>query len=87
MLDIRWFSDPAHAWLCVPMDFIESIPVSFSNYSYRSRDRAYAFLEEDADAGLLLNYLQQNAIQYQLHPPHYDSPTSFIRSYPSINKD
>ena len=45
-------SDPGHGWLEVPMTSLVQAGVheEISGYSYVSRDRSVAYLEEDCDA-------------------------------------
>jgi hypothetical protein len=44
-------SDPGHGWLEVPMDEIRALGIAdqISRYSYMTRDRSTAYLEEDCD--------------------------------------
>jgi hypothetical protein len=43
---LRWFEDPAHGWLRVPLEELGGFKPS--EYSYRGE--RYAYLEEDCDA-------------------------------------
>ena len=50
-----WYSDSAHAWLRVPLAYVESSGYIPTPYSYRSAD--YAYLEEDRDAPAYLRHV------------------------------
>jgi hypothetical protein len=62
------YSDPAHAWLEVPVDELSPLGLSifhdFSRYSYIGRDKRgalCAYLEEDCDLGIFLaRYIQKH---------------------------
>ena len=55
----RFFSDPAHGWLEVPLSEIEELEISdkISTYSYQSTLRGFAYLEEDCDLSVYLDAL------------------------------
>ncbi len=79
MLKFRWFQDPGHAWLRVPLDFLQSTAFRPSSYSYVSENERYVYLEEDADAPAFLGYLKQNAIPYVVTGETYSKRPSRIR--------
>lgn len=58
-LHLIWFSDPGHAWLRVKKADVVTLGVHglISQYSYHSG--AFAFLEEDQDAGVFLDAAQE----------------------------
>lgn len=47
-----YHEDPGHAWLAVPFTLLHELAIaeSITPYSYVSRDRRTAYLEEDCDA-------------------------------------
>jgi hypothetical protein len=47
----NFIEDPGHGWLKVPMAKLRELAVlpKISEYSYRSRDGEFAYLEEDCD--------------------------------------
>jgi hypothetical protein len=49
---VRWFVDPGHGWLRVPLVSCEGL--RFSEYSYIDRAGGWLYLEEDCDAGVWL---------------------------------
>lgn len=79
-IDLYFFSDPGHGWLAVDYDLLEKFNLHgmISGYSYRKGNVAY--LEEDVDAGYLLEYLKHNLIEYNI--VHIDSNAEYIRSFP-----
>lgn len=59
-LKLKFYSDPGHGWLAVPMHFIERLNllgVKFSAYSYQSDSGETVYLEEDCDMPLFLRSL------------------------------
>lgn len=52
MSSVRWFVDPGHGWLRVPIVSAEGL--TFSEYSYIDRPGGWLYLEEDCDAGVWL---------------------------------
>lgn len=71
--EYTWFTDPGHGWLRVPVADIKGHPVS----AYSFTDGVYAYLEEDCDAGYLLD-------QYDTHPTIHTDERSFIRDLPRV---
>lgn len=59
----KFFSDPGHGWLEVPMAQVRKAGIQnkVSGYSYRKTigNVEYAYLEEDCDAGLFVNTIGQ----------------------------
>ena len=53
MNDYLWIEDPGHAWLRVPLAEVRASGANISDFSYRQG--AYAYLEEDCDAGNFLD--------------------------------
>jgi hypothetical protein len=54
MVKLRFVSDPAHAWLEVPMGDLTASGVRPSKYSYYDPKTHLAYLEEDCDADIYL---------------------------------
>ena len=76
-----YHQDPGHGWLEVPMSTVRYLGIGpkVSGYSYRSGDTAY--LEEDCDAGLLMQACKAQGIEVKLIEAH-DDRDSFIRRLP-----
>lgn len=60
------YSDPAHAWIKVPKEFLRQIIGKdwrkvFTPFSYERKD--YVYLEEDKDAARFINWCNANGIQ------------------------
>ena len=72
-------ADPGHAWLEVPIKTLQEYGIAdkISNYSYMSGNLAY--LEEDCDAHLFLQEVEQRGIKYKIIEKHTNG-TSFVRS-------
>lgn len=50
-----FFTDPGHGWLRVPLADLHEVGFKPSKYSYYDKD--YAYLEEDCDAPLFMEYV------------------------------
>jgi len=63
-LVITYHHDPSHGWLEVKRELVEMLGIQglISSYSYQKDDRL--FLEEDADASLLVRSLGELGIKY-----------------------
>jgi hypothetical protein len=79
MTEYKFFSDPGHGWLEVPVAEVRRLGIAdkVSAYSYRKGDNAY--LEEDCDAGLWLDAKKAAGEEYKICEinSNYDS---FIRA-------
>lgn len=86
----HWETDPGHGWLVVPAHHLTEMKIAhkISTCSYISTDGETAYLEEDCDAGKLLNLLKYYP---EMHPRkefklNYKE-NSFVRSLPSFSAD
>lgn len=50
-MQYTFISDPGHGWLKVPL---ADLPTGFEPSFYSFKDKHYAYLEEDCDAGAFL---------------------------------
>lgn len=77
---LHFYSDPGHGWLAAPKRLIAQLGIAnkISPYSYQSATMAQ--LEEDCDAGILINALRDAGIPYQIREHHTDRP-SRIRNF------
>ena len=79
------FNDPGHAWLRVNRSIAKHLMGELFNrispYSYQFNE--YIYLEEDCDAGLLLQALKSQGIAYTIKE-NYCNNESRIRSYSSF---
>ena len=60
----KFYSDPGHGWLAVPMDEINKLGIvnKISRYSYLNNEMAY--LEEDCDFEVFFNaYVNKYGVQ------------------------
>ena len=69
---ISFESDPSHGWLIAPIDEIREAGLSISDYSYIYRDTGTAYLEEDCDAMVFINYLEKNNVAFKVKETHID---------------
>jgi len=85
----QMISDPGHGWLAVPVALLNDLEIqtSISRFSYLSRDRETAYLEEDCDMGVFWSAFK---VKFGC-PPQYKNEhqgSTFIRnlkSYPQSN--
>ena len=61
VLLIEYIQDPSHGWIKVPKNLCDGL--KFSEFSYQFGS-SY-FLEEDLDASIFLDRLDQNQIKYE----------------------
>ena len=60
-INLKWYSDPSHAWLRISRkdaDFLGILP-QITSYSYQSKHGNVLYLEEDQDAALVLDALMK----------------------------
>ena len=74
VLILTYHQDPEHGWIEVPAELIDRLGIlnDISGYSYYSHDRQVYYLEEDADASLLIKTLKFNGYEYVLRDKMYD---------------
>lgn len=80
-IKLSFYSDPGHGWLKVPLKLIKQLGMqkgSITSYSYVRGD--YAYLEEDCDAGAVLNEMKKAGIKFSISHNNADK-RSKIRSY------
>lgn len=76
------YADPGHAWLKVKIAELEKLGITgkITAFSYVRGDNAY--LEEDCDAGVLINALKDRGVEPKFKFHHTDN-RSKIRGYAS----
>ncbi len=77
---LHFYEDPGHGWLRAPIRLLEELQIvdQISHYSYLLGQ--YAYLEEDCDAGKLIEALKQDCETYKV-VKHYCHNESTIRRY------
>ena len=77
-----FFNDPGHGWMKVPRELLVELGVEskISTYSYQKGD--FVYLEEDCDAGIVLDLLKEQGVTPDIKSKHTDRQ-SRIRSYDS----
>ncbi len=77
---LHFYEDPGHGWLRAPIRLLEELQIvdQISHYSYLLGQ--YAYLEEDCDAGKLIQALKQDCEIYKV-VKHYCQNESTIRQY------
>lgn len=85
-MTLTLYSDPAHAWLEVPLDELSRLGLSiyhdFSSYSYFGVDRrgaVCAYLEEDCDLGIYLSRVIKRDGQRPLFKDKHNKRNSPVR--------
>lgn len=79
-ITLHFYEDPGHGWLKAPTKLLEELQIvdQISHYSYLMG--AYAYLEEDCDAGKLIEALKQDCRPYKV-TKHSCNTESAIRYY------
>jgi len=88
-ITLKFHTDPGHGWLEVKTMTLVMLGIvdDISGCSYLGGYGHTAYLEEDCDAGILMNALKERDIQVtfeEVNEPHNDS---FIRKLPHYNCD
>jgi hypothetical protein len=80
LLSLKYHTDPGHGWIQVDKHLLIHLGIAnkISNYSYECMND-YAYLEEDCDAGILLDALKASNIEFEIIRTY--SNLSPIRSF------
>lgn len=81
-ITLHFYEDPGHGWLKVPVKLLEELKIvdQISHYSYLLGQHAY--LEEDCDAGKLIDALKQKGAAYKVVPHHCQNESAIRNYYP-----
>ena len=81
-ITLHFYEDPGHGWLRAPIKLLEELQTvdQISPYSYLLGQHAY--LEEDCDAGKLIEALKQNGRTYKVVPHSCQSESAIRHYYP-----
>ena len=78
-----FISDPGHGWVKVPVILLQSLCISnnISGYSYMRGK--FAYLEEDCDASLFINALENLGVKFTFNSitSNNDSPIRMMKRY------
>ena len=58
--------DPGHGWVQIDHDTLRRLGIAADISSYSYRDADFAYLEEDCDAGVLLDALRASGIAFDI---------------------
>jgi hypothetical protein len=78
-MEFRYISDPGHGWLEVPLSLVDTLGIrsEISHYSFMNGNMAY--LEEDLDAGILLQALMDQGFKPKINDVYQEYTQ--IRNY------
>lgn len=81
-MTLTFHTDPSHGWVECPITLINKLNIKdkISKYSYRRGDKA--FLEEDCDAGVLIDALKAQGKTIEFIEKHLEN--TFVRGLPSF---
>jgi hypothetical protein len=83
MTTYNYYSDPGHGWLEVSREELAMLHIDdvISSYSYQTGDRV--FLEEDCDAELFINALENMGIKFTFNhiPSNSESSIRMLERY------
>ena len=87
MLKLKFHCDAGHGWLAAKRNLLAKLGLldKVSGYSYQRGGTVY--LEEDCDAGLLINALKERGIKFEIIQPKSWPNRSAIRSYDRYQRD
>lgn len=77
----RFFIDPGHAWLEVPLELVFRMNCADKISAYSYMKDGYAYLEEDIDVEIFLSTLTNDEYALEYFHLKYDAP---IRDYPKF---
>lgn len=79
--------DPGHGWLAVPVADLKELGIEdhISPYSYLSRDRQTAFLEEDCDFSIFIEAYENKFGKVPEYRNVHTNADSFVRSLRSYD--
>lgn len=80
-----FYADPGHGWMKTPLKLIKSFGVEDKISSYSFMRGNFAYLEEDCDAGVVIDALKANAISIKVHN-YCGDKRSKIRNYTSFDR-
>ena len=85
-ITLNKFTDPGHGWYKIDIEKLQRLGLVSKISSYSFINNNHAYLEEDDDATLLFNRLEELGIQYRVN--YYHSNTkSKLRGYHSYSAD
>jgi hypothetical protein len=85
-LVIHIYNDPSHSWARVKRGLLFALGIQDKVTSFSYQNGQWVYLEEDCDAGLLVNALNEKGIPFSFKS-HYCETESRIRSYASFRVD
>lgn len=82
-MQVVFYSDPGHGWGKVNIATLLAFGLAdkISNYSYRKGN--FAYLEEDCDFPLFINYCKNHGIELEITEINSGHDDSIIRRYPN----
>lgn len=80
-ITIPYYSDPGHGWVKVNKSVLKDLGISdkITPYSYQRKE--FVYLEEDYDAGILIEALKIAGIIFKIKPISNANRYSKIRNY------
>ena len=79
-MKLKFYADPGHGWLAVKRNLLHKYGVADKVSAFSYQRGATVYLEEDCDAGLILNALKAAGVEVSFIEKHTDK-RSPIRSY------
>jgi hypothetical protein len=69
-LKLKFYADPGHGWLAVPIRTYLKSGMVASRFSYVNRSRTMVFLEEDCDASKFFEIMKSQGIEIKTTGNH-----------------
>ena len=83
---LRWFEDPGHSWLRVPLDYIVQLGITDKITNGSTIRGRHAYLEEDSDAAVFINGAKEAGFKVMKIPTTYTDNYSKVQEYPHFNQ-
>lgn len=84
-LKLKFYADPGHGWLAVPLRIYLKSGIVASRFSYMNRQGTTVFLEEDCDAGLFIDAMKAQGVEIKM-TGHHTNRQSKIRNMDRISQ-
>jgi hypothetical protein len=79
-MEYTFHTDAGHGWLQVHIDELELYGIADQVSSYSYKNGVHVYLEEDCDATLFINTLENKGIQFKYNTLHTNDD-SIIRTF------
>lgn len=83
-MTFEFIEDSGHAWLKVPYQLLETLNLNHKISEFSFRNKEWAWLEEDCDAPLLINTLNNLNISLTFNKVYVKDRTKYFSRHSSV---